>query len=160
MDRRTFVFAGFAAAMDAAVGNPLETPRLETLTQWLNASRKTRRAALQSCLDRIRAMDPSIHAWVQVLPQRPTGNGALADIPFGAKDIFETQGLVTEYGSPIYKGRIGTADAAIVQDLRRRGRSYLARPKPRRSRFATPPPLTIRVTYPTRQGEVPVDRQL
>jgi Asp-tRNA(Asn)/Glu-tRNA(Gln) amidotransferase A subunit family amidase len=29
--------------------------------------------------------------------------------------------LATEYGSPIYKGRIGTSDAAIIQDLRRRG---------------------------------------
>jgi Asp-tRNA(Asn)/Glu-tRNA(Gln) amidotransferase A subunit family amidase len=33
----------------------------------------------------------------------------------------ETRGLATEYGSPIYKGRIGTADAAIVALLRRRG---------------------------------------
>ena len=27
-------------------------------------------------------MDPSIHAWVQVLPQRPTGDGMLSEIPF------------------------------------------------------------------------------
>ena len=33
------------------------------------------------------------------------------------KDIIETRGLATEYGSPIYKGRIGTADAAIVRRL-------------------------------------------
>jgi Asp-tRNA(Asn)/Glu-tRNA(Gln) amidotransferase A subunit family amidase len=56
-----------------------------------------------------------------VAPQLPTGSGALDDIPFGAKDIMETRGLSTEYGSPIYKGRIGTADAAIVRDLRARG---------------------------------------
>jgi len=140
MDRRTLVFAGFAAAMDAAVGNPLETPRLETLTQWLDASRKTRRAALQSCLDRIRAMDPSIHAWVQVLPQRPTGNGALADIPFGAKDIMETRGLSTEYGSPIYKGRIGTADAAIVRELRQRGAILLGKTQCTAFAYRTPAP--------------------
>jgi len=140
MDRRTFVFAGFAAAMDAAVDNPLETPRLETLTQWLDASRKTRRAALQSCLDRIRAMDPSIHAWVQVLPQRPTGNGALADIPFGAKDIMETRGLSTEYGSPIYKGRIGTADAAIVRELRQRGAILLGKTQCTAFAYRTPAP--------------------
>ena len=134
------MFAGFAAAMDAAVGNPLETPRLETLTQWLGASRKTRRAALQSCLDRIRAMDPSIHAWVQVLPQRPTGNGALADIPFGAKDIMETRGLSTEYGSPIYKGRIGTADAAIVRELRQRGAILLGKTQCTAFAYRTPAP--------------------
>jgi len=121
LERRTFIFAGFAAAMNAAMGNRAETPQLETLTQWLAASRKTRQAALRSCLDRIRSMDSSIHAWVQVQPQRPTGNGRLAEIPFGAKDIMETRGLSTEYGSPIYKGRIGTTDAAIVRDLRQRG---------------------------------------
>ena len=47
--------------------------------------------------------------------------GKLSGIPFGVKDIIETKGLATEYGSPIYKGRIGTADAAIVRDLRWRG---------------------------------------
>ncbi len=111
MGRRPFLFAGLAAAM----GTTVQTPRLETLTQWLNASRKTRELALQPCLDRIWAMDPSIHAWVQVAPQKATGNGKLSEIPFGVKDIIETQGLSTEYGSPIYKGRIGTADAAIVR---------------------------------------------
>jgi Asp-tRNA(Asn)/Glu-tRNA(Gln) amidotransferase A subunit family amidase len=113
----------FAAAMGASA----QTPRLETLTQWLNASRESRELGLQSCLDRIRAMDPSIHAWVQVLPQRPTGNGKLSEIPFGAKDIIETQGLSTEYGSPIYKGRIGTADAAIVREMRQRGAILLGK---------------------------------
>src|SRR5207249_2094780 len=67
------------------------------------------------------SMDPATHAWVQVLPQRPTGRGKLSEIPFGAKDIVETRGLATEYGSPVYKGRQGTADAAIVAELRRRG---------------------------------------
>ncbi len=97
------------------------TPRLETLTQWLNASPQERELALQPCLDRIQAMDPSIHAWVQVMPEKPTGNGKLAGIPFGAKDIIETRGLATEYGSPIYKGRIGTEDAAIIREMRKRG---------------------------------------
>ena len=83
IDGWTFLFAGCAAAMGATA----QTPRLETLTQWLNASRKTRELALQPCLERIRAMDPSIHAWVQVAPQRPTGNGKLSEIPFGAKEF-------------------------------------------------------------------------
>jgi len=85
-------------------------------------------------------MDPSIHAWVQVLPQRPTGNGALADIPFGAKDIMETRGLSTEYGSPIYKGRIGTADAAIVRELRQRGAILLGKTQCTAFAYRTPAP--------------------
>lgn len=48
-------------------------------------------------------------------------------IPFGAKDVFETKGLATEYGSPVYKGRIGAYDAAIVRDLRERGAILLGK---------------------------------
>jgi len=140
MERRTFICAGFAAATNAAMGNRAQTLQLETLTQWLAASRKTRQAALGACLDCIRSMDPSIHAWVQVQPQRPTGNGRLAEIPFGAKDIMETRGLSTEYGSPIYKGRIGAADAAIVRDLRQRGAILLGKTQCTAFAYRTPAP--------------------
>ena len=136
LDRRTFLFAGFAAAM----GTGAQTSRLETLTQWVNASRKTRELGLQPCLDRIRTMDPSIQAWVQVLPQRPTGNGTLSEIPFGAKDIIETRGLSTEYGSPIYKGRIGTADAAIIREMRQRGAILLGKTHTTSFAYRTPAP--------------------
>lgn len=137
IDRRTFLFAGFAAAVERTVA---EAPRLETLTQWLNASRTTREQALQPCLDHIRAMDSSIQAWVQVLPQRPTGSGKLSEIPFGVKDIIETRGLATEYGSPIYNGRIGTADAAIVRQMRQRGAILLGKTQAAAFAYRTPAP--------------------
>src|SRR5687767_1653234 len=118
MDRRAFLGGGITVMMGAFVQSQA---RLETFTQWLQASPDARRAALAAAVERIRTMDPSIRAWVQVAPQRPTGSGPLDEIPFGAKDIMETRGLATEYGSPIYKGRIGTHDAAIVTSLRQRG---------------------------------------
>ena len=116
-DRRSLLFAGLVSALPTAAA----PPRLETLTDWLHADRQIRKLGLQSCLERIKEKDSSIHAWVQVAPEQPTGEGTLSEIPFGAKDIMETRGLATEYGSPIYKGRIGTSDAAIIQDLRHRG---------------------------------------
>ncbi len=140
MERRAFIFAGFAAAMNVAMGSRGEPAQLETLTQWLAASRKTRQAALRACLDRVHTIDPSIHAWVQVQPQRPIGDGRLAEIPFGAKDIMETRGLSTEYGSPIYKGRIGTSDAAIVRDLRQRGAILLGKTQCTAFAYRTPAP--------------------
>ena len=74
--------------------------------------------------------------------KKPTGNGKLSGIPFGAKDIMETRGLATEYGSPVYKGRIGTTDAAIVQDLRGRGAILLG--KTQTAAFAMKDPPTTR----------------
>jgi Asp-tRNA(Asn)/Glu-tRNA(Gln) amidotransferase A subunit family amidase len=136
IDRRSFLLAGLAIAMRPAA----QIPSLETFTDWLNASRQVRERALTPCLDRIRAMDPSIHAWVQVLPQRPTGDGMLSEIPFGAKDIMETRGLSTEYGSPVYKGRTGTADAAIVRELRLRGAILLGKTQTTAFAYRTPAP--------------------
>lgn len=94
---------------------------LERFEDWWRAPREERQQALMPVLDRLEARDATIGAWVQVVPQWPTGDGPLSDIPFGVKDIIETEHLATEYGSPIYKGRLGTRDADIVAALRCRG---------------------------------------
>jgi len=137
INRRTFVAASVAAA---ATSFAADLPRPLTLTQWLKASPEARRRALQTCLDRIKELEPTIHAWVQVLPQQPHGRGKLSGIPFGVKDIFETRGLATEYGSPIYKGRIGTFDATIVRNLRERGAILLGKTQTTAFSYRTPAP--------------------
>jgi Asp-tRNA(Asn)/Glu-tRNA(Gln) amidotransferase A subunit family amidase len=136
IDRRSFLLASLAATVRVSA----QSPRLETLTQWLNASRADRERALQGCLDRIAATDNTIHAWVQVSPQRPTGTGTLSEIPFAAKDIIETRGLATEFGSPIYRGRIGAEDAAIVRELRQRGAILLGKTHTTAFAYRTPGP--------------------
>ena len=135
MDRRTFLLAGLAAATAGAQPSPPET-----FSEWLRASADARDAGVKTCLERIRQMDGAIQAWVQVQPQPPTGQGPLSGIPFGMKDIVETKGLATEYGSPIYKGRIGTDDAAIVRDLRRRGGVLLGKTHTTAFAYRTPAP--------------------
>jgi len=111
-----------------------------TLTEWLRASRDERAAALHACIDRIRAIDASVHAWAQVAPLPVLADGTLAGIPFGVKDIIETRGLSTEYGSPIYKGRVGTTDAAIVEELRQRGAVLLGKTETTAFAYRTPAP--------------------
>jgi Asp-tRNA(Asn)/Glu-tRNA(Gln) amidotransferase A subunit family amidase len=136
MNRRTLLLAGCAAAVGAgAAASPVTT-----LSEWLKASRNQRKAALDACLERIRTLDPSIHAWVQVAPQPVAGDGKLAGIPFAAKDIMETRGLATEYGSPIYKGRLGETNAAIVEEFRRRGAILLGKTHTAAFAFRSPPP--------------------
>jgi Asp-tRNA(Asn)/Glu-tRNA(Gln) amidotransferase A subunit family amidase len=135
IDRRTFVLSSLALARPAlAQGVP------ETFREWLDASKATRAAALAPLLDRIRTLDREIHAWVQVQPLKPTGSGALDDIPFGVKDIIETEGLVTEFGSPVYKGRVSRADAAIVRELRMRGGVVVGKTHTAAFAFRHPPP--------------------
>ena len=99
-----------------------------------------RAATVASCLERIEALETSVHAWVQVQPQPATLDGPLSGVAFGAKDIIETLGLSTEYGSSIYKGRVGTTDAGIVRVLRGRGAILLGKTQTTAFAYRTPPP--------------------
>lgn len=79
------------------------------------------------CLQRIRELEPQVRAWVEVNPQEPLCGGLLDGWPFGAKDIFETRGMATEYGCPLLRGRKGTEDAALITQLRRQGAVLLGK---------------------------------
>ena len=76
---------------------------------------------LSNALNAYSHTEPSIHAWVEVNPQEPLGQGPLNGIPFGVKDIVETKGLATEYGSVLCAGRKGSRDAPLVTQLRQVG---------------------------------------
>ena len=84
--------AQFGAPVLARLAAAQAAPLL-TLTDWLNADRATRKRGIEFCLTRIRQLEPSIHAWVQVQPERSSNEGPLAGIPYGVKDIVETKGV-------------------------------------------------------------------
>ncbi len=94
---------------------------LHQFVRWLRDGQQTAGQLTDLCAERIRALDPDLDAWLEVAPQPATGGGTLSGIPFAAKDIFETAGLLSEYGSPLFRGRRSTVDAALVADLRARG---------------------------------------
>ena len=137
--RRAFL-AGLPASVAVARSTWAQAAPIETFSQWMRVSKREREDALNACLQRIRTLDPRIQAWVQVAPQPALGDGPLAGIPFGAKDIMETRGLSTEYGSAIYKGRLGNTDAAIVTSLRRRGAILLGKTHTTAFAYRTPAP--------------------
>jgi Asp-tRNA(Asn)/Glu-tRNA(Gln) amidotransferase A subunit family amidase len=110
--------------------------------QALNSGEKTPADLLEICLRRIAVSEPDIRAWVEVTPQAPLADGLLNGIPFGVKDIFETRGLATEYGSPLYEGRKGAVDAHVVSGLRRTGAVLLG--KTRTTAFASFDPAATR----------------
>jgi Asp-tRNA(Asn)/Glu-tRNA(Gln) amidotransferase A subunit family amidase len=140
IDRRAFLFGSLIVMRNASGAPAPERARLETLSEWLAATPAARERALRAAVERIRAEDGALHAWVQVAPQKSIGTGTLAGIPYGAKDIIETRGLSTEYGSPIYKGRIATADAAIVRELRQRGAVLMGKTHTTSFAYRTPAP--------------------
>ncbi len=112
----------------------------ERLAEWISASPEARARALAKSLETIALKDPRIHAWVQINPQSATDDGPLSGIPFGAKDIIDTRGLATEYGSEIYRGRVGVEDAAIITELKKRGAILLGKTHTTAFAYMTPGP--------------------
>jgi amidase len=85
----------------------------------------------EDCLARIEEREQDVQAWVhidrdQVLAQARARDaepprGPLHGVPVAVKDIIDTAGMPTEYGSPVYAGHRPRADAACVAMLRNAG---------------------------------------
>lgn len=99
---------------------------LELLKRIGNDPRELGRIILDA-LERIEVVDPQIKAMTAVarretvMASAAAAKGPLAGMPIAVKDIFDTDDLVTSYGSPIYEGYQPRSDAAIVTLLRRNG---------------------------------------
>jgi aspartyl-tRNA(Asn)/glutamyl-tRNA(Gln) amidotransferase subunit A len=95
---------------------------------------------MQAHLDRIAAVDPKINAIVTVAERALDDAraaeaailaggelGPLHGVPFTVKDSIDTAGVLTQRGSPIFKGRIPEADATSVARLKAAGAILLAK---------------------------------
>jgi Asp-tRNA(Asn)/Glu-tRNA(Gln) amidotransferase A subunit family amidase len=92
---------------------------------------------VRACLERIAEREPTLHAWRHLdhdaaLEQArardaETPRGPLHGIPVGVKDLIDTQGQPTSYGSPIYEGHRPDRDAACVSRLRTAGAVILGK---------------------------------
>jgi len=85
---------------------------------------------LADTLARIDAQDAALGAFVALLSpgaareqlaQLREASGPLQGLPVAIKDIFDTAGLPTSYGSALYAGANSRCDAAIVGAIRRAG---------------------------------------
>ncbi|GAA3210886.1 amidase [Dactylosporangium siamense] len=105
---------------------------------------RTRKASsvevVQAHLDRIEAADPRINAVVTLadgaLDAARAADEAVAagaeigplhGVPFTVKDSFDTAGVPTQRGSPIFAGRVPDTDATSVARMRRAGAILLAK---------------------------------
>jgi aspartyl-tRNA(Asn)/glutamyl-tRNA(Gln) amidotransferase subunit A len=90
--------------------------------------------ALDEVAARIEAGEPTLNAWATLAldearaqaraAERAWGRGearALEGIPIGIKDLFDTEGLRSAYGSPIFDRNVAVADAAAVRRARDAG---------------------------------------
>jgi len=95
---------------------------------------------VQAHLDRIAAVNPVINAIVTVADGALAAAkaaeaavlagddlGPLHGVPFTVKDSIDTAGVLTQRGSPIFKGRLPDADATSVVRMKKAGAILLAK---------------------------------
>lgn len=107
-----------------------------TLAGRIAARELSAEALMQAVLTRIEQVNPAVNALVSLLPPAEAlamarrsdeilatsgPMGPLHGLPFAVKDLEETQGLKSTYGSPLFHAHVPTADSLMVARLRAAG---------------------------------------
>src|SRR5262245_62869686 len=95
---------------------------------------------MQAHLDRIAAVNPKVNAIValadgamdaakkaEAAVKSDARLGPLHGVPFTVKDAIDTAGVLTQRGSPIFKGRVADTDATVVARLKATGAVLIAK---------------------------------
>ena len=95
----------------------------------------------QACLDRIAALDPTLHSFIRTTPERAMADaraaearvmagealGPLDGIPIAHKDIYETAGIPTTAHSRLLEDYVPAQDGAVVRRWREAGTVMLGK---------------------------------
>jgi Asp-tRNA(Asn)/Glu-tRNA(Gln) amidotransferase A subunit family amidase len=119
-------------------------PNLATILELAEALRARKLSPVEltrACLQKIEELNPVLNAFVtvtadQALAQaraaeaeisRGDWRGPLHGIPIGLKDLIDTAGIRTTAASELYKTRIPTQNAEVVERLKRAGAIFLGK---------------------------------
>ena len=105
------------------------------LASLVRTGRLSARELIEGHLAQIERVNPKVNAIITVAAEQAKEQAHLADeaqahgwmlgplhgLPVAHKDLFETAGIRTTYGSPIYKDHIPARDAIIVERAKRAG---------------------------------------
>jgi aspartyl-tRNA(Asn)/glutamyl-tRNA(Gln) amidotransferase subunit A len=110
---------------------PAAIPTIADAAKQIAAKQLSPVELTQACLDRVRALDDRLHAFVHLTEERALAEaraaeaaimaggskGPLHGIPIGLKDIVDTKGIPTTCQSKILQDNIPDADAACAEKL-------------------------------------------
>lgn len=119
---------------------PLYYQDASTLAEMISNREISPVEVMKVHLDRIEALNPSINAIVTVAGgalkaakaaenavMRGDSLGPLHGVPFTVKDSIDTANVLTQRGSPIFKGRVPETDATSVARMKQAGGILLAK---------------------------------
>jgi len=87
----------------------------------VKAGRTNTQDVFDACENTINEHENTINAFVFRNRELQSGDGPLAGISVGVKDVFDTRDMPTAYGSPIYDGHRPVADSALISMLKQAG---------------------------------------
>ena len=101
------------------------------VSQLIRTGRLSPVAYAEALLDRIRALNPRLHAFIQVMPERALGQaraaqsaldggadlGVLHGIAYAAKDLFDVKGVPTTAGTRLLADNVAAHDCTVVRKL-------------------------------------------
>ena len=105
------------------------------MARLIRTKKLSAREALAAHLKQIERVNPKVNAIVTLVPEMAAAAAAKADemqarketlgplhgLPVAHKDLVETRGIRTTFGSPLYKDYIPTEDDMVVERMRRAG---------------------------------------
>src|SRR5580698_8575562 len=105
------------------------------MARLIRTKKLSAREALAAHLKQIERVNPKVNAIVTLVPEMAAAAAAKADemqahnetlgplhgLPVAHKDLFETRGIRTTFGSLLYKDNIPTEDDIVVDRMRRAG---------------------------------------
>ena len=107
-----------------------ELPAVE-LAAGIRARRFSSLEVMQAHLDRIERLNPAVNAIVSLQPEaaleaaaqadRSEPSGPLHGLPIAIKDLEDTAGIRTTYGSPVYRDHVPERDSPLVERIKRAG---------------------------------------
>ncbi|MDH5798593.1 MAG: amidase, partial [Paracoccaceae bacterium] len=114
---------------------------LPDLAAWIRGGALSSRRLIEIYLNRIDRFDGKLFSFASVMAEQALEEadamdrltrqgrnlGPLHGIPYGVKDLFDTDGVTTGWGAEPYKDRVPDSDAAIVRKLREAGAVLLGK---------------------------------
>jgi amidase len=139
---RRDVLKGLAVAslLGGSLNTQAETPSICFMSAiemagLIRAKKLSAREALAEHLKQIERVNPKVNAIITLVPEMAADAAAKADemqahneklgplhgLPVAHKDLFETRGIRTTFGSPLFKDYIPSEDDLVVERIRRAG---------------------------------------
>jgi Asp-tRNA(Asn)/Glu-tRNA(Gln) amidotransferase A subunit family amidase len=111
------------------------------LSQWIEQRQISSQRLTEIYLERLQRFDPKLRCVITLTADLARAQAKQADaeiaagkyrgplhgIPWGAKDLLDTQGIRTTYGAEPFKDRIPSSDAVVVRRLREAGAVLIAK---------------------------------